>query len=397
MKKRILIIPSWYPNSDNFLIGSFFHEQAALMHSNGYDVKVLRGNVIHCTTIAFYLRQVKYFVLKKQMLLSNSFLVQSPDAFSFPILQIKEGSERQNFERCGNSYLKALKVLKDDGWEPDLIHAQCAADGGTIADFIRKATGIPYVLVEHQVFLLNKYSVFKQDLIKKSFKNALKVAAVSYHQKRCILMHEIDVNIDVIWNFVNEDQFVIKKTQENKKFTIIAVTYPDHIKDVETLFRSIATFSGMVSDDFEVIIIGNNSFHNINAANTAIFEDLAERYKIKSKCILIPFVLRAEISRYLNTADVFVSTSIAETFGVAVREAMLCGVPIITTKSGGVEDSITSDTGVTVNIGDDLAIAQSLLKIKERTLVYDAETIRNFVISQCGSDCFLKNMNSFYN
>jgi glycosyltransferase involved in cell wall biosynthesis len=153
----------------------------------------------------------------------------------------------------------------------------------------------------------------------------------------------------------------------------------------------------MCPEIFEVVIIGNNSFNNLADANTAIFNNLAKKFNIESKCILIPYVSRDDINSYLTTADVFVSTSIAETFGVAVREAMLCGLPVIATKSGGVEDSINEITGIKVNIGDYTAIANSLLKIKNKEFKYDPQQIRNFVISQCGSEYFLNKMNSFYN
>ena len=43
MKKNILIIPSWYPNKENNLVGSFFQEQALLMSNSGFDVKILYG------------------------------------------------------------------------------------------------------------------------------------------------------------------------------------------------------------------------------------------------------------------------------------------------------------------------------------------------------------------
>ncbi len=56
-------------------------------------------------------------------------------------------------------------------------------------------------------------------------------------------------------------------------------------------------------------------------------------------------VNHSEISKYLNTFDVFVALSREESFGVAVVEAMACGLPVVVSNVGGltevVEDRIT--------------------------------------------------------
>ncbi len=53
---------------------------------------------------------------------------------------------------------------------------------------------------------------------------------------------------------------------------------------------------------------------------------------------------------FLSSADVFICTSISETFGIAIREALMCGVPVISTKNGGAEDIINYKNGFLVNL-----------------------------------------------
>jgi glycosyltransferase involved in cell wall biosynthesis len=396
MGKKILIIPSWYPNEENYLIGSFFQEQALLMHHNGFDVKILYGKISEINYIKFIKYRLKNVIIPLKFILKKNYLIQEPEAFSFPVMQFKGSTEEKKMRILYSSYTNALSELIGSGWKPDLIHAQCSVDAGIVANYLSNSFKIPFVIIEHQVFLLNYYSKFKQTLIINSFKNASKVGAVSNHQKRCILMNSIKCDPVILWNFVDETKFRIDSVKSDSKFRILTITYPNFIKDVETFFKSIASFCQMCNDDIEVVIIGNNSFENLNSANTIIFEDLAKKYNLFSKCKLIPFLSRNGISEILNTADVYISTSIAETFGVAVREAMLCGIPVITTKSGGVEDGINEKTGVTVNIGDFETIAKSLLKIKNKELSFDSFYIRDFTIMQCGKKSFLNKMTLFY-
>ena len=394
---KVLIIPSWYPNIKNHTFGSFFQEQASLLVANGYDVKILSGNIETLTTINYLQNKFKEFIFSKKKILQNDYLIQDPLALSFSIFQFSDwwNEEEKNTKIC-RSYVNALSELLESGWKPDLIHAQCTVNAGIIAHHLSKVFKIPFVIIEHQTFLLNNYTKFKQSLIINSLQNATKVGAVSNHQKRCVLMNLIKCNPIIIWNFIDEDKFNIEPVKSDSKFRILTISYPHFIKDMDTFFKSVASFCQVCNDYIEVVVIGNSSFDNLDNANTVVFENLAKKHNVFSKSVFIPYLTRNEIAEILNTADVFISTSIAETFGVAVREAMLCGVPVIATKSGGVEDSINEKTGVLVDIGDHEAIATALLKIKNKELKFDANYIRNYVISQCGKTSFLNKIKNFY-
>lgn len=394
---KILIIPSWYPSRDNSVLGSFFKEQAELLSNNGYDIKILYGNSI---TFGFkYLIKNIFnllFFQSKKIALNNAYLIQKPPAFSFSIFLFNYWGEERKYKTFCKTYENAFIELIATGWKPDMIHAQCTADGGIMAMYLSKMFDVPYVIIEHQVFLLSNCSQFKKELIIKALESAKKVGAVSNHQKRAILTNGIKCNPTIVWNFINEDDFKIESIQSDGKFRILSISYPSFIKDMETFFKSMSIFCEQCNDDIEIVVIGDNSNCNSKEIDPFSFEYLAKKHNVFDKCVFISHLEHYEIANILNTASVFVSTSIAETFGVSVREAMMCGVPVICTKSGGVEDSINDKTGVLVNIGDYDAIANALLKIKKKELTYDTDYIRSFVISQCGKNSFISKMKLFY-
>lgn len=395
MDKKILIIPSWYPNSQNELVGSFFREQACLLNKNGFDIKILFG-VEKQVGLINYLKILLKKKIENKKNLNTKYLIQEPQAYAFNIYHYRKWPSKLKLKKNKRLYTRAYKELTKT-WKPELIHAQCSANAIVYSANISTTFSIPYVVIEHQTFLIHYLKRYLQKDIMKAIENAYKVGAVSYHQQRCILMHDINCEPKIIWNLIDESKFQIVDRKPNSKFTILTITYSHLIKDSGTFFKSLEAFNKISNGDFEVIIIGNDSFKDIKKANSSVFKSLAKKHGVLNKCTFFPKLSREEINKQLQQCDVFVSTSIAETYGVAVREAMLCGKPVVTTKSGGVEDSISKETGIAVNIKDHEAIAQNLLKIKNKDITFVPQTIRNYVIKQSGTKAFIKTMTDFYN
>ena len=59
-----------------------------------------------------------------------------------------------------------------------------------------------------------------------------------------------------------------------------------------------------------------------------------------------------ELAEYYSMADVFVNPTYKDTFPTVNLEALACGTPVITYKTGGSPESITPETGIVVDKGD---------------------------------------------
>jgi len=72
---------------------------------------------------------------------------------------------------------------------------------------------------------------------------------------------------------------------------------------------------------------------------------------------------RAELARWLATADIYVSGMADETFGVSIIEAQASGLPVVGVAAGAMIDRVTESTGRLGPIGDAAAMADNILSV----------------------------------
>lgn len=394
--KNILLIPSWYPTPKKSLNGSFFREQAEFLDkSKGGQFVVLYGE----DQSTPFLKLVWIYFLslvKSTWPISKEIVIQNPEAYGFIIPKNRRVPEKFRVKLAIRLHQKAFLSLKSAGYIPDLIHAQSGMDAGIYAHELSKAHSIPFVITEHQVFVFHYYSRLRAKLVLEAFASARKIAAVSYDERRQVLMNQPNCNPDVIWNLVDEFRYQIQLEKRNKVFTIITILNSLPIKGFDTFLEAMAELA-KETQDFKFIIIGKGADEKSNDPDSNAFVRKSKELGVYGFGEFLPKVDRDKISDVLNTAHVFVSPTIQEPHGIAVREAMMCGLPIISTANGGVEDSIFNETGLVVPVKDPIALAKAILETKVNLSVYDPNKIRGIAIEQCGSKRFLGQMTEFYN
>ena len=72
---------------------------------------------------------------------------------------------------------------------------------------------------------------------------------------------------------------------------------------------------------------------------------------------------RAELARWLASADVYVSAMADETFGVSIVEAQASGLPVVGVAGGAMLDRVTEATGRLGPVGDADAMARNILAV----------------------------------
>ncbi|MDX1409193.1 MAG: glycosyltransferase, partial [Saprospiraceae bacterium] len=79
-------------------------------------------------------------------------------------------------------------------------------------------------------------------------------------------------------------------------------------------------------------------------------EKRTRKYGLQGRVTWHRFLPSREIARVLRKSHLLVSTSERETFGIVVAEAMMCGVPVLCTASGGPEEFVTPGCGRVIDV-----------------------------------------------
>ena len=169
-----------------------------------------------------------------------------------------------------------------------------------------------------------------------------------------------------IYNWINTDLFNIgnreairKKLKLNEKFIILGVASEwNKDKNLQAFYE----LADVLLDDMIIVLIGT-----------------IKNYKSNSKIINIKEINDvSELVKYYNAADVFVSLSKAESFGLVIIEALACGTPVIMTNNSSCHEIVQKKCGYITNSIEE--IIYSINKIKKNGRKYYSNECRNFAV-----------------
>jgi glycosyltransferase involved in cell wall biosynthesis len=240
-------------------------------------------------------------------------------------------------------------------YEIDIIHAHVAHDYPLAALAARRA-GARLVLTRHVLFPLSR-------IHKLTLRRTTRVIAVSqavadslgkiFEPGKIIMVHNgIDLE-----RFVRGREDVARRGRDvDRKLLVGMIGHLAPIKGPEDFIQAAALVRGR-RDDVEFVIAGEDK--SGNGEHRRHLVTLIDELKLNQSLRLIGWV--EDVSKFLPTLDLFVSSSRSEPFGLAIVEAMAAGVPVVSTMSEGAREIIDDNqTGRLVPLGNVEALANSI-------------------------------------
>jgi len=199
---------------------------------------------------------------------------------------------------------------------------------------------------------INEY-LQKKVLAQQNKKSDLIIAVSSSVRKYLINSNAVPKSkIVVIPNaieFENESRSTDKKIKVSNKAPIIGTIGNLNVQKGQTYLIEALSILRKKYPLITLEIVGEGPERN----------DLTEQIKItKLEHHVSLLGQKKDIEKYLHHWDVFVLSSIAETFGIVILEAMEAGVPVVASNVGGIPDIITNKkNGLLVPVRSPKAIA----------------------------------------
>lgn len=133
------------------------------------------------------------------------------------------------------------------------------------------------------------------------------------------------------------------------------------VASVWTKWKGIEDFlslSKMLSKDYRIILVGLNDKQISSLPENIIGVKRTENVK--------------QLAELYSIADVFVNPTYVDNFPTTNIEALACGTPVITYKTGGSPESIDLDTGIVIEQGNILQLKSAIEHVASNKELYTA-------------------------
>lgn len=266
----------------------------------------------------------------------------------------------------GNKSLHTTLINETRAWyinkcKPDVVHIEFSGLGVLYMPVLHKIAAKKIVSCRgsaEKVKLLN--SKEKQEQTRELFKLVDAIHCVSADMKDTIMPYCQDEK-KVFINFPSIDAAIFKRTkvyQLQKHIQILSIGRLTFQKGYLTGLMAIKKLKSVI-DNFTWTIIGDGP----------LMEELVfhiHTMGLQNHVVLAGAKGREEIIKAYNTSSIFFLPSVYEGIANVVLEAMSMELPVVCTKSGGMQEVITHNyNGMLADVYDDTALCDNILALTQ--------------------------------
>ena len=344
-KKKVLHLAKWYPNKEEPLLGIFIqkHIQSVQESYNHKVISIYQTNTINSNIN----REVNYYSNTEEVVFYH-----------------KKG------------LLNKIRVLyrvwqETNRFQPHLIHSHVMGWTSSLAYIHSKTNKTPFIISEHWSGYRNKafdnLNFASKKLRKKSAKLAKHVFVVSEFLKSDMKKCGINANYTMIGNVVDGKTLDIGK---NKTFSFVfagdLVQKTKNVKGIlETFYKVIKHHKNIKLD-----IIGDGK-------DLKNYKDLSDQLELNNHVLFHGNQSNEYVFKTLSQSHVLIVNSYFETFSIICAEALLCGIPVISTKCGGPESFLNEETGILIDSGNKQQLEKAMRAIINNYDRYNPEKLKS--------------------
>lgn len=370
MRSHIVFLARWYPHRYDPMFGLFVqrHAEAAALYndvsvvyvhadksiSQKFDVEITIENNVN--TVRVYYKK--------------------PKAKLFSLIR---------FFRANALALSKLH-------KPDVIHVHVLTRCGVVAFFHKLFFGTPYIITEHWSRYLpgNDFNgVFRKFATKIVVKNAKTITTVTENLANAMQNHGLrNKNYVVLPNVVDVDLFKPVE-KHNERCRIIHVScFENKSKNISGLIDALSILESR-HIDYQCTFIGEGM-------DFKQMKDYASKNLNSDNIHFTGLLQGQQLADELASGDFLVMSSNYENMPVVILEALSCGLPIVSTNVGGINEMVDENCGLLVPPRNTEKLAEAIQTMIKEHGKYDTNLLRHKVLSKYSYESVGKFLDKIY-
>lgn len=344
-KKKVLHLAKWYPNKAEPLLGIFIRKHIQSVQQS-FDNKVI--SVYQTDTIKSNIQRI--------------------------VNHYNNTEEVVFYHKKGllNKIRVLYRVWKEiKNFQAHLIHAHVMGWTSSLAFFFSRTNQVPFIISEHWSGYRKKgYAQlnFASKILRKiSARKAEQICVVSNFLKEDMIKCGVEANYTIIGNVVDGKTLDIGK---NKTFSYVFAG--DLVQETKNVKGILEAFSEVIKHhkNIKLDIIGDGK-------DLKNYKNLSDQLKLNNHVSFHGNQSNDYVFKTLSQSHVLILNSYFETFSIICAEALLCGIPVISTKCGGPESFLNDETGILIDCDSNNQLIKAMKDMVTNYDKYEPEKLKS--------------------
>ena len=379
---NVLWLVSWYPSRLDSFTGDFIER--------------------HARAVSKYVKLTVLVILKDEALGVKEVEIEKTIEQNITVYRIYYGKTNMPFWLESilsiRKYFKLQKqfyrqIQKDIG-QPDIIHVHVAMKAGILALYLKKMYKLPFVVTEHWTgyYPQSVPNIYDSNFIYKKLNRAILQNAdlflpVSKHLGQTVNQYFTVVKYQDISNVVDTNLFFYNDFKV-PKFRFIHPSLMNYQKNAEGILQACVLLKDR-GYDFDLLMVGNEDF------KLKIF---AEENGLLNKIVFfMPAVSYATVAQQMQQSSALVLFSRFENLPCVVLEALCCGLPVISSRVGGLAEVVNETNGILVDSESIDELVNAMQAMMNNYVLYNKISIAKKAIDTFNYDTIGSQYSTIYN